>query len=892
MKMHQLMFATTLGLSICSNSQAGALNCAQVHDEKITQSRKAKTVANQLSRKPLPSIEEAAKNIRSYRETVNGQILERGFVVDPFLAALIAKEHILLVGTPGNAKTTLAKILLSNIVDHQTRESFFYSMQMNKEITLSDTHGSINYKTMSDKGVIERNYNEGVLGAKLAFIDESFDIRPGAFRNLLDVLAERSHSQGTMQHKGLTELVIAATNKTLPEVYQEHNNTEGPRALIDRFAFTILVPKEMEEIKNDRAIFRGDRARVAPVHQISFADLDAVRSLMPKVTVPEYIADLASIIQYRLAPEFEAREVKAMEQYREKVQNGEHALPPFRASKYMSPRTLGKAGNILKAFIVLDYVEKNGQRSLTATTEDLSKLRAFYQMGGPGDKFLDKQLARALKEEEKEQLKALKTEREVTNAVFDGILKEFNESVAGFKLQEVDRMARDYKVLSVVERRQLMDLLKLLYRKGIQASAEQDKEIITPEMIASGATVELVQGYLHVLFSERANNILKIWQKELGYTSEKVLTPKQIRKQKYRYGFAEKESVGKLSTGKVGKAEFRFVQSRVLKGFTNSDINPLNFDFVGEKITFFKDKNTLTREVEDETILTKSTWGGGEKAIKAFPDGSFAAVLKNNRDTYFANPSLPSGEVSTNLHYRTHANSAQGIVQDAKQPDSYYAWDSNGLWTGNLTSLKELFKTENSDIRLTDFLQSESQFAAYRIAGDVSTIQIWHRENDQFIIKEADALKSVRSFSELNASLENSRLYQLSSEIGIVGIENGAAGPRFHLNLINFKTRTERILERVNSDTEIVNIALSSDRTILALTKSDSKVELYSVAKLIRQASTDGQVSLGNPEAILTETIASGEKGIGKFVASRFSDDGRKLLVAAPEGFVVFQVPQ
>lgn len=504
--------AFVLMTSFASPSVQANPLCSNLFESETVAAKRAQSA---LPNRLTPTTAEAIQNILRYEQTVGGQILERQFVIDPFLISLIAKEHMLLVGPPGNAKTTLSKLLMENVVDAETGAPSFYSMQMNKEITLSDTHGGLNFKSLSE-GVVERNYHEGLLGAKLGFIDEAFDVRPGAFRNILDILAERAHSQGTSHHKGKTEVIVAASNRSLAEVYEDFNNSEQPRAMIDRFAYVFYVPKEMASIKSDRQIFSGTRASSNPVHKLTFQDLDVVRSYVPKVEIPDHIASLASLIHYRLTPEFEAQEVKAMAEYREKVQAGEHVLPPFRAAKYMSPRTLGKAGGILKSIVVLDFVRRNGKRSLIATVDDLQKLRAFYQMNGPSTAELNAQIGRALKEYEKDQIKSVQIERRIVDSQFDSVLADYKTAYDKREIPDFSKVAKNYQRLSVDEKRQFTDLVKDTYLQLRQRQIESDqngsKNDASFDAIVDGAIIQSIRETVQKIWGQRVDQVLSGWE--------------------------------------------------------------------------------------------------------------------------------------------------------------------------------------------------------------------------------------------------------------------------------------------------------------------------------------------------------------------------------------------
>lgn len=806
-----------------------------------------------------PNFEEASKNLKAFRDSIASQMLEREYVVEPILLGLLAKEHVLLIGPPGNAKTTLVKKMLTNVIDGQSGKPSFYSMQMNKEITLADTHGSINFKTLSEEGVVKRNYQEGMLGARLAFTDESFDIRPGALRNLLDVLAERSHSQGTSHHKGLTEVVISATNKTLPEVYEEHNNSEAPRALVDRYSFVVFVPKEMQSLASDRAIFKGlgsDRNN-KPIHTLKFEDLDALRDLVKKVEVPDYISDLASLIHFRLTPLYEAQEVKSMEEYREKVQNGEHSLPPFRASKYMSPRTLSKAGNILRAIVVLDYIEKNGQRSLIATTNDLSKLRLFYQINGPKDEFITLQMGRALKEHEKEQIKAVQTERSIANPVFDNVIKEFNETINGLRLQDIDLKVKGFQFLPKDESRQLVELIKALYIKGLFSLKAQTRDEVTPETISYSALLEIVREYAKVVFKDKAASVLEKWEREM---SDKDLTeiPRDLEPKNPDEELPPHPNV-KLTPKKLN---FHLISvTGKLAGLENS--KKQNYLLIGEKFYYEGTEgyfNTSLDRLSDQSIASRS-WGKNFDFM--YPHGKDELIfLAGEKHIYLTNISKINGKDPNSDWMR----------QEFSKINKFYKFDQNNylvIDNARMTFLKFRKPSEIQPKVLADndrqtildadlYPSSENNFVAITDQGE---LKLWDMTSpDQAKLKKNLKIKEISSGS-------TSKIRYLDSNHILITSETKWGQLQYVYNIL--KEQYTQVHFGPHSYWE-----LSPDRRTIAVI-SGSEVKAYSAHKL-----TDGGTRLENGQ-----TVGSFKGLIGLPLSLRFFNDGKDIIVKFTEGF-------
>ncbi len=379
----------------------------------------------------------------AYFGVVNKYLKEREFVVEIIQIALLAREHVLLMGPPGNAKSLISDVILGNISNEETGNGSYYKIQMTPETTMSETHGPLDYVKLSSTSKYERIYEEGMLMSRNVFVDEIFDSRANALRNLLMLMNERAHAQGPRIIKGKIETIIAATNRYISEVY-ETAGTDGPKAVIDRFAFSIFVPGDLELTQSAVELVQTAKKQKMVLPKLSFQDLDKLRSLVSEVEIPDSVAKFLVHLRSRIKEDTEAREESGLKAYKEKIKNGELPPPPYRATKYQSPRTLNKAGGILKAIVVQEWLKSGGTRPLRATLEDVKKLEIFFTLNGPRADFIEQEIGRAVNEHEKVQLMSIKQERETFNTYFEQINTEVNTVVYGYSLlqlqQEVDAL--------------------------------------------------------------------------------------------------------------------------------------------------------------------------------------------------------------------------------------------------------------------------------------------------------------------------------------------------------------------------------------------------------------------------------------------------------------------
>lgn len=454
-----------------------------------------------------------SKNYFAFFDTAGKILLERDYYLQAIMRNLIAKGHVLILGPPGNAKTLSIKTIFENIVERSTGQSSFFRAQMTPETTLSDTHGGLNYEILTRTGRQRRLYDEGALGSLFAYFNEKFDARPNALRNPLELMAEGTHSQGNQTHKGKTWIVVGDSNRYLPEVYEKFNGGDEPRAVLDRYSEVLFFPAELEHVASNRQLIQGAHQKGVKMPKLNFEDILDIHSLVPDVKIPNHVADLITLLQYNLKPAFEMREQAAVDEYQEKLLAGEKPVQPYRSTKYMSDRTKGKAAGMLKAIVVLDYLAKNGERELVATTADLQELVHFYTLGGPRSEFVAKQKARAAKAIEREQLKTIENEREIFKETLDNLLQDFVAEIATVDAQKIEAQVRRYKRLNPEEKRELLEELKNLYHEATLADQTQNVDQLDAKTIARAALKDAVEHWIQTAEPDRAERLFKVFGK-------------------------------------------------------------------------------------------------------------------------------------------------------------------------------------------------------------------------------------------------------------------------------------------------------------------------------------------------------------------------------------------
>ena len=160
--------------------------------------------------------------LEEIRHALNSKFFEREKEVEGILVALLSRQHMLMIGPAGTAKSALSSEL-SKIIEGTT----YFQWLLTKFSTPEEVFGPLSLKGL-EQGVYERITTSKMPEANLVFLDEIFKANSAILNSLLTLINERLfYNNGSPVQVPLMS-VIGASNE-----YPEEE--EGLDALFDRF---------------------------------------------------------------------------------------------------------------------------------------------------------------------------------------------------------------------------------------------------------------------------------------------------------------------------------------------------------------------------------------------------------------------------------------------------------------------------------------------------------------------------------------------------------------------------------------------------------------------------------------------------------------------------------
>lgn len=178
-------------------------------------------------------------NLLSIERQLSVQFINREEELRGLLLALLSKQHVLLLGPPGTAKTQVAHAWAKSL------DMRFFRRLVNQFSTLDELAGPVDIKAYQTEGVFRRITTGKLPQVEIALLDEVFKGSPSILNCLLSMMEERIFdNDGVVEQVPLASLVGASNE--LPA------DDDALEAFYDRFLlrFHIRYLEEDSDFKN------------------------------------------------------------------------------------------------------------------------------------------------------------------------------------------------------------------------------------------------------------------------------------------------------------------------------------------------------------------------------------------------------------------------------------------------------------------------------------------------------------------------------------------------------------------------------------------------------------------------------------------------------------------
>ena len=220
---------------------------------------------------------------------MNGKLIEREKVIPIILLTIFSKQHMLLLGPPGVAKTHAIEL-----ISEFAKELKYFEYLITNGTTLDELFGS---KVTTPDGTIAYNIDHSMLDSHLVFVDELYKAPSHLINSLLGVThTSRSYFQRGRGKMSSPMISMFAASNELPE-------NDAAIAFEDRILFKFWVDdiKELENIK--RFAKRDfDRSKEFSV-SISLDEMSDVSAKSKDVHIHDNFVAIFADIKVRLATE-------------------------------------------------------------------------------------------------------------------------------------------------------------------------------------------------------------------------------------------------------------------------------------------------------------------------------------------------------------------------------------------------------------------------------------------------------------------------------------------------------------------------------------------------------------------------------------------------------------
>ena len=228
------------------------------------------------------------QKLEQIKQALNAKFYERENEVEGILIALLARQHMLMIGPAGTAKSALSTEL-SKIV----QGTKYFQWLLTPFSTPEEVFGPLSLKDL-EAGVYKRNTAMKMPEADVVFLDEIFKANSAILNSLLTLINERLFYNDGAPIEAPLLSVIGASNE-----YPEDG--EGLEALFDRFLLRYEINYIGDE-GNFLAMMKED-GQLEMMPSMHLDELKELHVMVEQVAVPDEIYEALSVIRRELFDE-------------------------------------------------------------------------------------------------------------------------------------------------------------------------------------------------------------------------------------------------------------------------------------------------------------------------------------------------------------------------------------------------------------------------------------------------------------------------------------------------------------------------------------------------------------------------------------------------------------
>ncbi|MBI4433370.1 AAA family ATPase [Candidatus Uhrbacteria bacterium] len=231
---------------------------------------------------PIPPLQK----LLGVREELSRLSLEREEIITGLLLGLLAGQHVLILGPPGTDKSRLVRLLSQRIQGAQ-----YFGRLLTKFTQPDEIFGPLDVLAL-ERGEYRRITTHRLPVAHLGFLDEVFKSSSAILNTLLELMNERTFTDGTTVYSSPLHMIVGASNE-LP------NAADGLDAFADRF----LLRYQAEYLTKGAAfdvMLQLPPTTPSPRVTLTWEELAHLREMMAGITINDAIRRQIAMLRKEL----------------------------------------------------------------------------------------------------------------------------------------------------------------------------------------------------------------------------------------------------------------------------------------------------------------------------------------------------------------------------------------------------------------------------------------------------------------------------------------------------------------------------------------------------------------------------------------------------------------